>query len=167
MSRNDKDGLIAPVMVHHTNDLDKGSEKSTLAKKSEDSLIKETESKNLHDQKVFFSPSDAIFWSNGTAISVHGQKVLSDMAAFLMEVPARVVVSENGQGGEKNSEHLGLQRAWAVIEHFTKEHDLDKGRFSIAADTLQKTPRNDLRDNSQAGSGRMLEIVLLERSIYN
>jgi chemotaxis protein MotB len=166
-SRDRTDGFVETAVIQHTNNLDKGSEKNALSERSKDSLLKETGSKNLHEQKVFFSPSDAVFWGNGTVISFHGRKVLSDMASFLMEVPDRIVVSENGPDGEKDSEHLGLQRAWAVIEHFTKKHDLDKGRFSIAAATLQKNPQNDLWDDSQVRNGRMLEIVLLERSIYN
>lgn len=167
LNEEEKDGLIKPVIVQHNNNLDDGSEKSTLAEKSEDSLINETESENFHEQKVFLIPSDTVFWGNKTAISTHGQKALSDMALFLNEVPDRVVISENRQGGNKDSEHLGLQRSWAIIEYLTEKKGLDKGRFSIAAGTLQKTHQNNLHDNSQAGTGRMLEIVLLERSIYN
>ena len=107
------------------------------------------------------------FWGNGKVISFQGRKTLSVMASFLKEIPEKVVVSENGQGGEKDSKHLGLQRAWAVIEYLTKKQGLDKGQFSIAAGTLQKSRKNDLQDNSQAKAPRMLEIVLLERSIYD
>ena len=166
-SKDNKDSLIAPTVIQQTAHPDEGSENKTLEAKSEDSLIKETEPENFHEQKVFLSSSEAIFWGNGTVISFHGQKVLSDMASYLIEVPDRIVVSENVQGGKKDSENLGLRRAWAIIKYFTEDCDLDKGRFSITAATLQENHQNDLRDNSQAKTGRMLEIVLLERSIYN
>lgn len=163
----DKSALTAPNLIQYDDNPDKGSEKPTLARGAEDRLTKETEPKNFHDHKVFLSPSEMIFWGSGTVISFQGRKALSDMASFLREVPDRVVVSENGQGDEKDSEHLGLQRAWAVIEYFTTKQGLDKGQFSIAAGTLQKSHKNDLQNNTQAKALRMLEIVLLERSIYN
>ncbi len=165
--RRDKSALTDTNLIQYDDNLDKGSEKPTLTKAEEDKLLKETESKNFHEHKVFLSPSEAIFWGNGKVISFQGRRALSVMASFLKEVPGKVVISENGQGDEKDSEYLGLQRAWAIIEYLTKKQGLDKGQFSIAAGTLQKSHNNDIEDNSQAKATRMLEIVLLERSIYN
>jgi chemotaxis protein MotB len=162
----DKSSLTETNLIQYNDNLEKGSEKPTLTKKEEDNLLKETESKNFHEQKVFLSPSKAIFWGNGRVISFQGQKTLSDMASFLKEVPSKVVVSENGQSDGVNNEHLGLQRAWEVVEYLTEKQGLDKERFSIAAGTLQKNDGDDLQDHSQA-TQRMLEIVLLERSIYD
>lgn len=162
----DKEAFLATELIQYPEDLDKGSEKPTLTRGAEDKLIKETEPVNFREHKVFMSSSEEIFWGNGTAISLQGQKALSAMASFLKEVPGRIVVSENGQGDEKDSEHLGLQRAWAVIEYFTTKQGLDKALFSISASTLQKSD-NNLQDSSQVTAARTLEIVLLERSIYN
>ena len=162
----DKEALLAIELIQYHEDLDKGSEKPTLEKGVEDNLKKETEPANIHERKVFLVSSDKIFWGKGTVISFQGQKVLSDMASFLKEIPDKVVVSENGQGDKKDSEHLGLQRAWAVIEYFMTKQGLDKGQFSIAAGTLQKS-NNNLQDSFQVKAARMLEIVLLERSIHN
>jgi flagellar motor protein MotB len=162
----DKEAFLAIELIQYHEDLDKGSEKPTLEKGVEDNLKKETEPTNFNERKVFLVSSDKIFWGKGTVISFQGRKVLSDMASFLKEIPGKVVVSENGQGDEKDSEHLGLQRAWAVIEYFMTKRGLDKGQFSIAAGTLQKS-NNNLQDSFQVKAARMLEIVLLERSIYN
>ena len=166
--KSDKDTFKAPKLIHYNTHLDKGSEKPTLIKGTEDRLKKETEPGNFRDHKVFLIPSEMIFWGNGTVISFKGRKALSDMASFLKEVPGnKVVISENGQGDKKDHKLLGLQRAWTVIEYFTAKQGLDKGQFSIAAGTLQKSHENSLQDNSRAKTSRMLEIVLLERSICN
>ena len=130
-------------------------------------LIEDTESADFRKQKVFLISSDKIFWSKGTIISFNGRKVLSDMASFLRQMPNRIVISENGYTDEKSSKDLGLQRAWAVIKYLTTKQGLDKGRFSLAADTLQRDHKNDQQDHSQAKTERTLEIILLERSIYN
>ena len=167
-SKRDRGAFTTPIIVQATNDLDEGSEKPTLARGAEDRHEKETEPGNFRDHKVFLVPSKMIFWGNGKVISFQGRKALSDIASFLKEVPGnKAVVSENGQGDKKAGELLGLQRAWTVIEYFTTKQGLDKDQFSIAADTLQKSYENSLQDNSQAETPRMLEIVLLERSICN
>jgi len=163
----DKEAFLATERFGHELEVDKGSEKPTLARGSGDNLTENTGPSNFHDRKVFLISSDKIFCGRGTVILLQGRKVLSDMASFLKEIPDKVVVSENGQGDEKNSEHLGLQRAWAVIEYFTTKHNLDESLFSIAASTLQEDLESDEPIHSATKPGRMLEIVLLERSIYN
>lgn len=164
---SEKTALAAPNVIKQNDILNKGSEKPTLARGAEDNLAKKTQPEKFHDHKVFLSPSETIFWGNGTVISFQGRKALADMASFLKEVPDRVVVSENGQGDEGNSEHLGQQRAWAVIKYFTTKQGLGKERFSLAVDTLQKSYEIEPQNSPQAKPARTLEIVLLERSIYN
>ncbi len=91
------------------------------------------------------------------------------MASFLKEVPNRIVISENGPGDEEDNEQFGLLRAWAVMEYLTIKQGLDKGWFSIsAASTLTRESfiSGEPGQPRQRGE-RMLEIVLLERSIYN
>ena len=162
--KRDKSAFTDPNPIQYKDNPDEGSEKPTLAKGTKDKLTRETGPENFRDYKVFLCPSKAIFWGNGTVISFQGRKALSDLALFLKEVPNKVVVSENRQGDETDSGQIGLRRAWAVVEYFTKRRGLDKGQFSIAASTLQK---NNNYDSSQTKASRMLEIVLLERSIYN
>jgi len=161
------EALFSVKSIREDDDLDKGSEKPTLTKGQEGNLKQDTEPVNFRDRNVFLSSSDEIFWGNGTVISLQGRKTLSAMASFLKEVPGRVVISENSLGSFRSNDNLGLKREWAVIEYFTTKQGLDKGQFSIAAGTLQKNHKNDLQDNSQVKSKRTLEIVLLERSIYN
>ena len=137
---------------------------------TEDNLEKDdTELVNFRDQKVFLISSARIFWGKGTAISFQGRKVLSDMASFLKEVPNRIVISEYRPGNEKSNEHIGLQRAWAVLEYLTRKEGLDKRQFCIsAASTVgQKSLKNREPDYRGVEAERTLEIVLLERSIYN
>lgn len=164
----EKGAIAPPAPTQYRDDLDKGSEKPTLERGSEDNLKKDTEPVDFRNRKVFLISSDKIFWGKGTIISFRGRKTLFDMASFLKEMPnSRVVVNEHGQGDEKNGEDPGLQRAWAVIEYFTTKQGLAKGQFSLAADTLQKDDENEQGYYSQGKVPRILEIVLLERSIYN
>lgn len=154
------------VLMPQIKELDKGSEKPTLERGSENNLQKEEEEPtNIHDRKVFLSFSDKLFLGKGAVISLQGRKALSYMASFLKQVPNRVVISENGPLDKKDSKHSGLQRAWAVQKYFITKHGLDKNKFSIAADTLQKN--FDSGTDSDTKSERVLEIILLERSIYD
>ncbi len=165
-----EDGLLPTVeQIEPTEDLDEGSEKPTFARGSEDHLKEETESVDFRTRKVFLSPSKQIFWGKGTTISSQGRKTLFTIASFLREVPSRVVISENGRGHDADSEQFGLLRAWAVTEYLTTKQGLKKGWFSIsAASTLPREDfRGSVRDRAGPESERMLEIVLLERSIYN
>ncbi len=167
--RRDKDAFLAAKQLQYTEELDEGSEKPTLATGAEDRLKEETGPVDFHSRKVFLIPSKKIFWGKGTIISFQGRKVLATMASFLKEVPGRVVISENGGGDDKAGKKLGLPRAWAVLEYLTTKQDLDKKWFSIsAASTL---PQEDFENGRPAYVGaeaeRGLEIVLLERSIYN
>ncbi len=169
----EREALASTELIQYGADLDKGSEKPTLARGGEDNLKEETEPGNFHNRKIFLISSDTIFWGKGTRISFQGEKTLTSMASFLKEVPNRVVISESGQTEAQSSEHSGLQRAWAVMEYLTTKQSLDKQQFSISAastvaetDSRENTARDELNPAALQGE-RMLEIVLLERSIYN
>jgi len=169
----EREALTAMELVQYGADLDKGSEKPTLARGDEDNLKEETEPANFHNRKVFLISSDTIFWGKGTTISFQGQKILAAMASFLKEAPNRVVISESGQTEPLSSGRSGLERAWAVMEYLTTKQALDKQQFSISAastvaetDSRENTAGNE-RNPAASQAERMLEIVLLERSIYN
>lgn len=145
-------------------DISEGSEKPTLDKGRQDGLKNETESSDFRRRKVFLISSERVFWGKGTTISRHGHEVLAAAAAFLKQMPGRIVISENGPNEEGN-EHFGLPRAWAVTEHFASQEGVDRNRFSISAATTLL--QNGFRGNELATQAqRMLEIVLLERSVY-
>jgi chemotaxis protein MotB len=165
--KKDKSAFLPTKQILATEYLDEGGEKPTLVKELEDNLTEDTESANFRDRKVFLFSSKRLFWGKGMVISSEGRNALSKMASFLKEIPCRIVISENGPGDDGDSKQFGLLRAWAVMEYLTTKQGLDKGRFSLAADTLQRGHKNSQQDHSQVKVGRTLEIILLERSIYN
>jgi chemotaxis protein MotB len=159
---NKQGDAIVANMIKKQQSLQMGSEKDTLSRGLDDNLKKEDNRINFRDRKVFVIPSQEIFIGKGYSMSLEGKKKLADMAAFLKQVPDRIVISENAPSSTKNPD-LGLQRAWALTEHFTKFHGMDIKRFSISAgSTLADEILSD-----QAKTERSIEIVLLERSIYN
>lgn len=162
-TRRDKEAFRANYVIQHEREVEKGSEKPTLAKEIEGNLKEDTESENFHDRKVFLISSNKVFWGRGTVISLKGRKTLSAMAAFLKEVPNRVVISENSQKKQSDDNHFGLKRAWAVIEYLTTKQGLDRKQFSISTASNVIQEKNPPVEKTE----RMLEIILLERSIYN
>ena len=163
-----RDAFLPTEQIEETRELIEGSEKPTLLKGFDHSLKKDTPA-DFRRWKVFSISSERIFWGKGTLISAEGRRIMNKMASFLEEVPNRIVVSENRPASEAGAEQLGLPRAWAVIEYLTTEHKLDKKRFSIsAASTLaQESLRSGEPAHASLEPERTVEIVLLERSIYN
>ncbi len=166
--KEDKSAFLPTEQIVPIKYIGEGSEKATIEEGWESGLKEEAEAADFHSRKIFLIPSKQIFWGKGTAISFEGRNALARMASFLKEVPNRIVISENGPV-EEDSEQFGLPRAWAVMEYLTTKQGLDKSWFSIsAASTL-------IRERFESGEGgppeakgeRMLEIILLERSIYN
>lgn len=163
--RSDRDSLMHLIPIKYLEELDRGSEKPTLKRIGKDGLLEETKSEDFQDRKVFIVSSKKIFWGKSAAISSEGREIMSTMASFLKDVPNRIVISENGPGDE-DSVQFGLVRAWAMLEYLTEIQGLEKKRFSIsAASTIPK----ERFGNGQvvAALERTIEIVLLERSIYN
>lgn len=94
---------------------------------------------------------------------------MATMASFLKKVPSRIVISENGQEDDNDSEGLGLERSWAVMDYLATKQGLDKNHFSISVSSTvtQNSSKGGEPGRSEAKAERVLEIVLLERSIYN
>jgi hypothetical protein len=160
--------------------LEQGSEKTVLATAETgcEGRLRETAEVTAADfrsRRVFLIPSKQIFWWKGTAISFKGRGILATMGEFLKEVPCRLVISENGPGTGRDDEQFGLERALAVMEYLTARQGLSKNRFSIsAASTISESVSEDGRSDPAHRMGgtwseaeRVIEIVLLERSIYN
>ena len=167
--QRNRDAFLPAMQINYEEELDKGSEKPTLARGAEDNLKEEIETDDFRNRKVFLVPSERIFWGKGAVISRQGGKILAIMASFLKEAPNRVVISENVWRIDGTSERSSLPRAWAVMEYLTTIQGLDQNQFSIsAASTVtQEIVRTDESTPSGTQAKRMLEIVLLERSIYN
>jgi chemotaxis protein MotB len=165
----DKDAFLPARQIMPTAELDAGSEKPTLVEGMKERLKQETEPVDFRRWKVFLISSNRVFWGKGAVISSEGRNIMTTMASFLKEVPGRVVISENGpqrlpvEDKSGDSKYFGLPRAWAVVEYLTTTQNLNKKWFSIsAASTMpQESSGSDEPDE------RTVEIVLLERSVYN
>lgn len=166
---SERDSFLAQIQLRYMEELDRGSEKPTLEQGSKDGLREETEAQEYQHQRVFLVPSKKIFWGKGTVISSQGQEILVTMASFLKNVPGQVMISENGQGNDESSGDPGLLRAWAVAECLTTRQGLDKKRISISVTghLAQESLETDRSDLTGSAAERFLEIVLLERSVYN
>lgn len=167
--------------------LSKGSEKPTLRDTEGQGLMKETPADEFRKRKVFLVESRTVFWGIGTTLSPDGRDFLSTLAAFIAQVPGRIVISEDGpvdqrteDQGQKTddgrrmvedrgqttdeervttvpSSDVALLRAAAVLNYLTT-HGVPNGRCSIAARGM--SPQQSFEKE------RMLEIVLLDASVY-
>jgi len=167
--RSDRDAFLHLPPVKYISELAKGSEKPTLDTGSQGSFVKETEPEGPHSGIAFLVPSKKIFWGRGTTLSSEGRQIMDTMALLLTEAPGRIVICEVGPAEDASNPHFGLPRAWAVVEYLTTERKLDRKRFSIsAASTLAKEDSGGReRGSGRSESERTVEIVLLERSMYN
>ncbi|MHC4425990.1 MAG: flagellar motor protein MotB [Planctomycetota bacterium] len=169
LRRSDRDALLYMPPVRYVVELDKGSEKPTSDHGLKDGLMKETGLADLRSGMAFLISSKKLFWGKGTALTPSGRHIMDITASFLRAVPSRIVVSENGQAEDRSSEYFGLPRAWAVMEYLSTKQNLDGERFSISATS---TLGQESLGSGEPGPGhpepeRTVEIVLLERSIYN
>ena len=167
--RSERDALLYLPPVRHIAELRNGSEKPTSAQIIQEGLMKETGLVDLRGGIAFLISSNKLFWGKGTALSPGGRHIMDTMASFLRGVPSRIVVSENGPADDMSSEYLGLPRAWVVMEYLTTQQNLDWERFSISAASIVA---QESFTGGEPGPGcpepeHRVEIVLLERSIYN
>jgi chemotaxis protein MotB len=165
-NKEPKDAIIPTTLLVSVERYEKGSETPTLTNGPESNSKKETPHNELRNGKVFLIPSKSIFLGKGTVISPQGKNFFSTMALFLKEVSGRVVISEHGSDTTDNN--LGFDRAWAAVDYLTKNLGLNKNKFSISAASIQ--PENSFNNSvneKENETERTLEIVLLERSIYN
>ena len=126
-------------------------------------------SRDLSSRRVFLIPSEKIFWGKGTFVSLQGRDILQTMADLLKRLPDRVIISEGGYGGAKVGDSLGLQRAWVMLEYLAARQHLGRDRFSLSVTRTvnREAAQATVRYENGADSQRMVEIVLLERSLYN
>ncbi len=168
--KRDRDAVVSNIQIQQPLvELDKGSEKPTLASGSEAYEKPETKTENFRERKVFLISSKKMFWGKGVIISNQGRRTLSDLAEYLKKMPERIVVTEGPEEQSETGEQFGLPRAWAVIEFFTTQGRMDKNRFSISAQSTlaEANPLQNQLNSNRDETERSLEIVLLERSIYN
>lgn len=157
----ERDAFLTIEQIKPIEEPMEGSEKPTLDGQNEGTPREDIDLLGFHNRRVFLTSSDKIFWGRGTRISSEGRQILSDMASLLRTVPNRIVISESRQADDKSSENVGLHRAWSVAEYLATK-GIDQTRFSISA--ASTVPKEDL---PKPEANRMLEITILERSIYN
>lgn len=164
-SRYSMDASSLIERVRSRQHLEQGSDRPTQEQAAQAPVKTETTVADFGRHKVFLTSSEKIFWAKGTSISSEGHRILATLALFLTGVQGRLVISESLPGSDGSDRELGLSRAWTVMELLTTTHGLDKSRFSISA---SGTVAAASFANSQFGTAphRVLEIALLERSIY-
>jgi chemotaxis protein MotB len=167
--RSDRDALSSLPPVKMLIELDNGSEKPTSSQELQEGLLKETKMMDFTNGVAFLISSKKIFWAQGPALSQEGREVLDLLTGYLRESPCRIVISENGPGNNNTGGYFGLPRAWAVLEYLTNVQNLDKDRFSISAEGIfnKKSLDNNNQDQESLETERTVEIVLLQRSVYN
>lgn len=141
----------------------KGSESPTEGGKV-DGHLKESLSISFQDRKVFLIPSGDVFQLQGTRFSKPGKKVLSTIAKFLRSYPNKIVVSENQLSSQDDPSSQGFKRAWSTVSFLVQEGPLDQDRFAISG-TSTVPYRNLPPRLKQSRTGRLLEIVLLDKNI--
>ena len=164
----DQSAFLPRSLLTPTDPLAQGSEIPTLIKGGGDKFKKDTRPSGFDVKKVFLIPSKNVFWGKGVTISSDGKKLLWGLALYLKETSSRIVISENNPN-EQSDEQLGLQRSWKVVEYLTIEQGVDKRRFNISTSTCLTSDKfiSNKLDNSNTKSARILEITILERSLYN
>jgi chemotaxis protein MotB len=126
--------------------------------------VKESLAINLNDRRVFLIPSGEIFVLKGTQFSEKGKRLLATVATFLKAFPNKIVVSENRLQGQESAGSQGFKRAWSIVDYLTQKGPLKQERFAISG-TSTVPYRNLPPRLRQSHTGRLLEIVLLDRAI--
>jgi len=167
--RIERESMLYLPPVKYISELDEGSETITSEEGIKDGFMNEAKMTNLISGVALLIPSKKVFWANGSAFSPEGLRIMDTIAPFLRESPSRIVISENGPTNNQAGEYFGLPRAWVVMEYLTKEKNLDSDSFSISAEGIlaKRSLGNGRPDSGLSETERTVEIVLLQRSIYN
>jgi len=164
--RNAREALLSREQIRPSDELEKGSEKPTLSESKESYQRKQPPLVDFRNRRMFSISSKRVFWGQGTVISSEGREALSSLARFLNGVPNRIVISENGPSNVDGG-LSGLSRACVVVQYLTTKGGLEKGRFSISTASFSEKQINESGRESSSSDTRVVELVLLERSINN
>jgi len=134
--------------------IEKGSETRTLDQVQGKGLMAEGRTPGYQKRKVFMAESRKVFLGSGMVVSSDGRAFLDTLAAYADKVADRIVVSEGGPDEEPD---MGLRRAMAVVDYLAAR-GVSRDRCNIGARGMM--PDAEFKD------GRMLEIVLLDQSLY-
>ncbi|HSV27529.1 MAG TPA: flagellar motor protein MotB [Sedimentisphaerales bacterium] len=106
--------------------------------------------------KIFLISSEDLFHGRSNVLRSQGKTNLRLLAEYIKLVRARVVISENGLGGD--SDLYGLPRALAIMNFFERECGLQSQRMCISV--------SGTAGQAHSAGQRKVEIALLERSVY-
>lgn len=149
-------------------DLHWGSEKPTLSEGLEDWFKKQSQPADFIRLNTFLISSNEIFWGNGIVISTNGREVLTDLSLFLKELPDyMVIISESGPQDNNRPPNIAFERAWAVLDYMAAEKGIERRQLNISATgtAVKEYHANNLRQTNASDDNRILEIVLLKRSL--
>ena len=166
--KKDKDSFEESFQILYLEDPYAGSERPTNEQGDKNSLLKNTQVTGL-DRKVFVTKSAEVFWGRGQVISREGRKTLEDLSLLLRLMPeSRVVISESSELMDSSGDELGINRALVVMNFFSGK-GVGKERLSISGSSLmsEENLRNGSLFKLASNKDRVLEITLLERSVYN
>ena len=163
------DSMTKYLHFYPAENVETGSEKPTLEEGTKGNLKETVIPSDFNVAKVFSVSSKKVFCGRGTVISPDGRELMAAVGSFLRRIPNRVVICEHSQRVNTGTETIGLQRAWILMELLTKKQGLDKKRFSISENSVmeQKDFENGRLDQPGIKAERSLEIIVLDRSIYN
>jgi flagellar motor protein MotB len=126
-----------------------GSEKPTLDQPQGNGLLPA-----YKVRRVFLADSRKVFWGSGVVLSDYGQSLFDTVAAFVNRVPGRIIISENGPDGDRE---LSLLRAISVVDYLVAS-GIARTRCNISV--------RSMRPEEEFANNQMLEIVLLDESLY-
>lgn len=166
--RKDESSMIERQQIAGTEQPQFGSETPTDSQSlraKDGSLNEDLQTSNYRNHKVFLIPSKRVFLGRGKALSGDGRYFLAVMAAFLKDAPSGIVISENGPADQSGGTDAGLSRALAVIDYLITIQNLDRSKFSIAAESIAPPETGNASAVAYHRKERMLEIILLEGGV--
>jgi len=108
------------------------------------------------DRKVFFMPSEWLFWGKGSVLTGQGRNYLRKIGTFMAVVPSRVIIAEAGPDGTGRA--VRLDRSLAVMRFFTQALELPAELFNITASTPETPSRMQGR--------RVVAVTLIPGRVY-
>lgn len=155
--------VVPPIQKMHWS-----SEKPTLDNEKQEGFKRKTEPADFLRLNTFLISSDEVFWGTGSTLSSNGRKVLTDLSLFLKELPDySAIISESGPQNTPEMQNMAFDRVWAIYEYLKDEQGITQQQLSIssAGTAVKEYHLNSSRKGNAASNDRMLEIVLLKRSI--
>ena len=155
---------IATQKIIEKDTPDNGSEKPTTGEK-QNNRPEQIPDENFRERKVFITPSVKMFWGSGTTISNDGMETLNNLAAFFTKIQGKIVLSETGDSPNGD---IGIERALNVLNYIA-DQGVKKERLSISLDSIlsEVVIEDYIKGHPTPEESRRLEVVILERSVFN